>query len=346
MYKCNGNIPKISTEKLEEIKKLNKIKKKIIPLKHCGFDCNYCKKTIPYTNKFIMNLNKEIKEQKIEKQIQLNKINKNIGQKLENNNHKEIGQILEKNYQSDNKKIKEQIQHQNIKSINRYDFKINKVKGEGNCLLKAILKSVGLEESHHKNFSEALINICKETNFDDLILNDYGFNNKEKLIEYVRTERNNLGIDTLSLILEKYNICFYIWHDNKINGEKWIIINKKKEENQPTIFLNYKDYKDKFPDNLEIAEINARYDALISEKYQNENTKNILKQLIDNSIEKRKITPENKTEVKILIWNVNSIRDFTVKSFFIQTLYENNIDIAMLQETMLKQDDKFYIKKF
>ena len=83
-----------------------------------------------------MDLNIEIKEQKIEKQIQLNRINKNIGQKLENNNHKEIGQILEKNYQSDNKKIKEQIQHQNIKSINRYDFKINKVKGDGNCLLK------------------------------------------------------------------------------------------------------------------------------------------------------------------------------------------------------------------
>ena len=113
-----------------------------------------------------MDLNIEIKEQKIEKQIQLNRINKNIGQKLENNNHKKIGQILENNYQNDNKKFKEQNQNQNIKSINRYDFKINKVKGNENCLLRAILKSVGLEESHHKNLSEALINICKETNFD------------------------------------------------------------------------------------------------------------------------------------------------------------------------------------
>jgi hypothetical protein len=118
------------------------------------------------------------------------------------------------------------------------------------------------------------------------------------------------------LILEKYNICFYIWHDNKINGEKWIIINKKKEENQPTIFLNYKDYKDKFPDNPEIAEINEHYDALISEKYQNENTKNILKQLIDNSIEKRKIIPENETEVKILILECKLNKRFYCKKFF------------------------------
>ena len=135
--KCKGNRPKPSTEKLEEIKKLNKIKKKIIPLKHCGFDCNYCKKTIPYANKYIMDLNIEIKEQKIEKQIQLNRINKNIGQKLENNNDKKIGQILENNYQNDNKKFKEQNQNQNIKSINRYDFKIKKVKGNENCLLRA-----------------------------------------------------------------------------------------------------------------------------------------------------------------------------------------------------------------
>ena len=35
-------------------------------------------------------LKHEIKEQKIEKQIYLNRFNKNIGQKLENNNHKKI----------------------------------------------------------------------------------------------------------------------------------------------------------------------------------------------------------------------------------------------------------------
>jgi hypothetical protein len=66
------------------------------------------------------------------------------------------------------------------------------------------------------------------------------------MILIIKKKRNKLGIDTLFLILKKYNICLYIWHDNKINGEKWIILNKKKEENQPTIFLNYKDYKDKF----------------------------------------------------------------------------------------------------
>ena len=51
-------------------------------------------------------------------------------------------------------------------------------------------------------------------------------------------------------------------------------------------------------------------------------------------------------KVKIMIWNSNSIRDFTIKSFFIQQIYENKIDIALIQETMLKENDAFYIKNY
>ena len=52
-----------------------------------------------------------------------------------------------------------------------------------------------------------------------------------------------------------------------------IIINKKKKENQPNIFLNYKYWKDKFLDNSEIAEKYSHFDALVLEKYKNEITK-------------------------------------------------------------------------
>ena len=45
-----------------------------------------------------------------------------------------------------------------------------------------------------------------------------------------------------------------------------------------------------------------------------------------------------------MVWNTDSIRDFTKKSFLIQQIYENNIDIAMLQETMLTNE--FYIKNY
>ena len=47
-----------------------------------------------------------------------------------------------------------------------------------------------------------------------------------------------------------------------------------------------------------------------------------------------------------MVWNTDSIRDFTKKSFLIQQIYENNIDIAMLQEPLLTNEDKFYIKNY
>ena len=52
---------------------------------------------------------------------------------------------------------------------------------------------------------------------------------------------------------------------------------------------------------------------------------------------------------KVMIWNADSIANYTKRSFFIEqlyTLYTNNIQICLLQETILKKEDKFYIKGF
>ena len=69
--------------------------------------------------------------------------------------------------------------------------------------------------------------------------------------------------------------------------------------------------------------------------------------MINDEIEKRRQKQiKQKTPIKVMVWNADSIRDFTKKSFFIQQLYENHIDIAMLQETMLTKNDKFYIKNY
>ena len=40
------------------------------------------------------------------------------------------------------------------------------------------------------------------------------------------------------------------------------------------------------------------------------------------------------------------MRDFTIKSFLIQQMYNNNIDIALINETMLNKSDKLYIKGY
>ena len=72
--------------------------------------------------------------------------------------------------------------------VNRDHFVLNRVRGDGNCTLRAILKSAGIDENQHLILREALTNICKETNFEEEILKEHCFENKESLIEYVGTE--------------------------------------------------------------------------------------------------------------------------------------------------------------
>ena len=40
------------------------------------------------------------------------------------------------------------------------------------------------------------------------------------------------------------------------------------------------------------------------------------------------------------------MRDFIIKCFLIQQLYSNNIDIALINETMLNKNDKLYIRGY
>ena len=138
------------------------------------------------------------------------------------------------------------------------------------------------------------------------------------------------------IILEKYNINTNIWLENKNNGMKWISLNKN-GQNQPKIYVNYKDYKDIYPDKPEYAEKIAHYDALVSNFVDNKLSKNIIEQILNENIRDKQIKNSSipKTECNILLWNVNSLREFTKRSYLIQQLYENSIDIALLNETML-----------
>ena len=127
---------------------------------------------------------------------------------------------------------------------------------------------------------------------------------------------------------------------------KWIILNDKKDINQPKIYINYKDCKDVYPYEPEIAEKYAHYDALISNDTNINDAKIIFEKIINDNICSRQIQGNNKTEIKIMLWNINSLRDFTKKNYLIQQLYENQIDIAILNETMLTHNHKLYIKNF
>ena len=47
-----------------------------------------------------------------------------------------------------------------------------------------------------------------------------------------------------------------------------------------------------------------------------------------------------------MVWNCNSLRNYTKRTFLIEQLLINNIHIALLQETMLNEYHKMYIKGY
>ena len=105
---------------------------------------------------------------------------------------------------------------------------------------------------------------------------------------------------------------------------------------------------DQYPDRPEYVKKIAHYDALTSKYLNCQIEKQLIKtikrkKLLERQIEKNQ---SNNSSVKILIWNINSMRDFTIKCFLIQQLYNNNIDIALINETMLNKSDKLYIRGY
>ena len=214
------------------------IRKKKIPYKACNQGCTYCFKTIPNANKFIYEKNIEIIERR-KSQSQIKNQNE-ISKNEEQNN--DINTNISNNIEI------------NLRNEDITKFKIKKVRGDGNCILRAILESVGINENKCYILRDALVQTIEQANIDKDSLNNNGFESKNQLISYVSENGQHLGIEILSILLEKFNIKTNIWLDNKINGMKWIILNDKKDINQPKIYLNFKDYNDVYPDETEIAE--------------------------------------------------------------------------------------------
>ena len=333
---CNGNRPKLEGKQKDIILKKNLERTKPIPYKTCNFGCSYCIKVIPKSNQFIYERNLEIKERR---KNQMKMQQKKQAQKETKENLQE---------EKSPKKSPQTINLKNLNNSDRILFSKYSVKGDGNCAIRAILESAGLNQELHPLFREALANEAENMQFDLQLLKDNGFNTKRDLVKFLRTQNNFIGMEHALLILEKYNVNINIWLDNQISGLKWIKLNEKRNQTQPKIYVNYKDYKDVYPDKPEYCEKIAHYDALVSDSIDTTEAKNVIEEIILKSTNRKQEILNNaaKTECKILLWNINSLRDFTKRSYLVQQLYENQIDIALLNETMLTNDNSVFIKGY
>ena len=47
-----------------------------------------------------------------------------------------------------------------------------------------------------------------------------------------------------------------------------------------------------------------------------------------------------------MLWNINSLRDLTIRNYLVQQLFEKQIDIALLNETMLTEKNSVFIRGY
>ena len=68
--------------------------------------------------------------------------------------------------------------------------------------------------------------------------------------------------------------------------------------------------------------------------------------LTNKEINNKIVTNNKKQNINIMLWNCNSLRNYTKRTFLIEQLLVNNIHIALIQETMLNEYHKMYIKGY
>lgn len=311
--KCHVNPRILSIEERIQISK--KMEHKFKRYKTCNNNsCLYCIKTIQKLNKKIELHNQKVQEEK--RNEQTNHINEDIE--------------MRKAPKEENKKSPLQLKEPNIQ-----DFTKIKIEGDGNCLPRAILKALNLDENDHPHLRKELAKTVENHNYSREILKGLNYENAKQIAEEIRIPDSFIGYETFAPFCIKYNLIAKIYlEDNEYKGNKWIEIKNEtsEEKNRTTIFLSCHQGSN--------PELEGHFDTLIPTR--NNNINRITLDKIKTAIQKMKI-PSSTSKANIMIWNADSIANYTKRSFLIEQLYTNNIQICFLQETMLKKEDKFYI---
>ena len=324
--KCHPNSPPLSQEQIAQIREKMTKSKKPRRLKGCNHPtCKYCERLISVANKYIQEFNDNLKE------------------KHENKNEIQIEQESAKNKVQLEEQPNEIIiadppsKYIDTNKINDYT-KLDTTK-DGNCCPRAILRSCGLDEEEHPIIRQEIAKAIKEFNWNPETLTALGYEDKDELAEQAAKQGNFLGYQELIPFLTKYNIkCHLYTKDLYYKGSEWLTLNEKQNQPQEEITLWYQQGSNH-------QNLTGHFLALVKNNTYPTQFKQKLLLLINQIKRQNQIN----TKVNILLWNLRSINPQNQSSkigYLIQTLYEQNIQIALLQETMLSEDNKIYIKGF
>ena len=223
---------------------------------------------------------------------------------------------------------------------------MKKTDGDGNCAIYAILQCLSISTKYHSKFRNIIADIIAKTPMTKEQLHENGYETKKEYIEKIKQNYYWLGYNELHLIAKHFNILILIYMDDeKYRNKNWVPIqNEENPKAEGIIFLQYKPGFDPDKDTVQ------HYSSLISTQInQTELKQKILDEILQmtNKEISNKIIKNNKEQnINIMVWNCNSLRNYTKRTFLIEQLLINNIHIALLQETMLNEYHKMYIKGY
>ena len=229
-----------------------------------------------------------------------------------------------------------------IKDLKREDFQIIKTNGDGNCLTRALLKSIEEEELKHIELREIIADLIEEDNlaeFGEDLFKEEKCKNKKEYIEKVRTDGFYLGGIALGIIAKKCKLIIGIYMEDKRYEENpWIILKPEGEEYKGIILIHLKQGN--------IRAKNGHYSALRLFNNHYLGNLNIESFKLHKNENENDINMKDKISLNILIMNARSLKEYLKRVFIIDLLRAKDIDIGLIQETFLIKKDPLYFEGY
>ena len=104
-----------------------------------------------------------------------------------------------------------------IKDLNRKEFQPIKTLGDGNCMTRAILKSIRENETNHLELRQILMDYIQNTNYDeeeDTLFKEENCDTKKEYIEKARSDGYFLSGITLETMVKKTHLIVRIYKND------------------------------------------------------------------------------------------------------------------------------------
>ena len=223
------------------------------------------------------------------------------------------------------------------KPLNIQDLERTRAEGIDTQAFKSILISTGLKSEDWYLLSKITIKCIQTHNWGDS-LKELGYQTQEELTNKILTQNSFINYEELTPLFQYFNIkCNIYLSDDKYKSNQWIKINDKTEydKNQEEIYLWLHQGENQY--------IEGYYESLINQ--EKKPTK--FKQRLLQEMQKLKTNDQpTYSKISIMQWNCNSLGSYAKRSFLIEQMYSQNIQICFLQETMLLKKDKLYISGY